>query len=313
MAEKDSTWKEALERYLEPFLALFFPTIHADIDWTRGHEWLNKELHKMMRKDEIGERVVDVLVKVWHKDGAERWLLIHIEVQGGYEAGFPRRMFVYHYRLFNRYNREVCSLAILADERESWRPKRYSHAVWGCRVYFKFPMVKLLDLRPRLAEFEASRNPFAILVAAHLRNQETREDATQRRLHRIRLYRGLWERGFSREDIETLFHLIDGFMTLPPDEDALFWEEIERYEKEHNMPHMTSIERRGMERGLERGRAEGQAKMLLRVLERRFTVSIPDEMAARIRGTTDLTLLEQWLDVALLASSFEDFQQRMQN
>jgi hypothetical protein len=77
-------------------------------------------------------------------------------------------------------------------------------------------------------------------------------------------------------------------VTLPPPEDDLFWDEIERYEKENQMPHMTSIEKRG----LERGRAEGQAKMLLRALERRFHVAVPEEMAARIRATVDLNLLE---------------------
>jgi hypothetical protein len=37
-ADYDSPWKEALDLYFEPFLALLFPTIHAQIDWSRGHE-----------------------------------------------------------------------------------------------------------------------------------------------------------------------------------------------------------------------------------------------------------------------------------
>jgi hypothetical protein len=32
--EYDSPWKEALERYLEPFMALLFPEIHGNIDWS---------------------------------------------------------------------------------------------------------------------------------------------------------------------------------------------------------------------------------------------------------------------------------------
>ena len=34
MADYDSPWKEALDRYFEACLALFFPEAHADIDWT---------------------------------------------------------------------------------------------------------------------------------------------------------------------------------------------------------------------------------------------------------------------------------------
>ncbi len=38
-SDHDSPWKEALERYFPDFLALLFPHIHAEIDWTRGHSF----------------------------------------------------------------------------------------------------------------------------------------------------------------------------------------------------------------------------------------------------------------------------------
>jgi hypothetical protein len=311
MSDTDSTWKEALQRYLQPFLALFFPKIHDDIDWTRGYEWLDKELHKLTRKDEVGGRIVDVLVKVYRKNGKERWLLIHIEVQGSYEAVFPQRMFVYHYRIFNRFKRKVCSLAILADDRPNWRPKRYSHALWGCRVTFTFPNVKLLDLMPRLAELEASTNPFAIMVASHLLAQQTRDDPVQRRIRRMGLYRQLAESGLSHEDIAELFHLLDGTMVLPETEDALFWDEIEQWEKEKSMPHMTRIERRGREQGRAEGRAEGQAELLLFAAEKHFKRPLPAELAARIRQSTDTKQFQSWLELLYSCGCLEEFQQRM--
>lgn len=313
MPDTDSTWKEALQRYFQPFLSFFFPRIHARIDWTRGYEWLDKELHKLTRQDEVGRRIVDVLVKVWRKNGKARWLLIHIEVQGSYETAFPQRMFVYHYRIFNRYKRKVCSLAILADDRPNWQPKRYSYAVWDCRLTFRFPCVKLLDLLPRLAELEASSNPFAILVASHLLAQQTRDDAVQRRVQRLRLYRNLYESGLSREDIVELFHLIDGFMALPPPEEDLFWNEIERWEKEKNVPHMTSIERRGLERGRAEGRAEGQAELLLFALEKHFGKPLPQALAERIRQATDANQFKTWLELSYSCASVEEFEQRLQS
>jgi len=101
MSEQDSPWKEALERYLPSFLALYFPAVHAAIDWSRGHEWLNTELRQVVRDAELGKRLADVLVKVWRKDGQESWLLVHIEVQGWPEQDFAQRLFVYHYRIFD--------------------------------------------------------------------------------------------------------------------------------------------------------------------------------------------------------------------
>ncbi len=43
----DGAWKEALERYLEPFLALCFPQAHGDIDWTTPPQFLDTELQQV--------------------------------------------------------------------------------------------------------------------------------------------------------------------------------------------------------------------------------------------------------------------------
>ena len=55
---------------------------------------------------------MDKLVKVWRKSGEEEWVLIHVEIQSQDETGFARRMYVYNYRIFERYNRQVASLTI---------------------------------------------------------------------------------------------------------------------------------------------------------------------------------------------------------
>src|SRR5215470_14342127 len=119
-ADFDSPWKEALDVYFPAFLAFFFPEAHADIDWGRAPEMLDKELQKIVRQSKHGRRYVDKLVKVWLKTGEERWLLIHVEVQAAREGDFAKRMYVYNYRVFDHYDREVISLAILADDDPAW-------------------------------------------------------------------------------------------------------------------------------------------------------------------------------------------------
>jgi hypothetical protein len=54
--------------------------------------------------------------------GVEVWLLIHFEMQGKKEQAFPERMFIYAYRIYDRYRRPVISLAILCDDDPQWRP-----------------------------------------------------------------------------------------------------------------------------------------------------------------------------------------------
>lgn len=77
---QDRVWKEAIEQYFEEFLVFFFPAIHRDLDLERGYEFLNKELAEIMSEGEVGHRFADCLVKVFLKDGDERWLVIHVEV-----------------------------------------------------------------------------------------------------------------------------------------------------------------------------------------------------------------------------------------
>jgi hypothetical protein len=147
MSDFDSPWKEAIEEFFEPFLGLLFPDVCAAIDWNRPYEWLDKELTQLMREAEQGKRYVDKLAQVWLKDGSERWILIHIEVQTQPDESLAERMYVYNYRVFDRYNRRVVSLAILGDDQPDWRPYRFGYELLGCVVEFRFRTAKLLDLR----------------------------------------------------------------------------------------------------------------------------------------------------------------------
>jgi Putative transposase, YhgA-like len=113
-ADFDSPWKEALDRYFEAFLLLLFPQIHGQVEWSRSYEVLDKEFQQVVREAEVGRRYVDKLFRVWTLAGEESWALIHIEVQTTPDADFPRRMYVYNYRVFDRYNKPVASLAVLA-------------------------------------------------------------------------------------------------------------------------------------------------------------------------------------------------------
>ncbi|MGH9836138.1 MAG: hypothetical protein ACRD9Y_24200 [Blastocatellia bacterium] len=103
-------------------MKLFFPFAHAQIDWPRGFEFLDKELQKITADAAVGRRVVDKLVKVWLKTGQELCVLIHIEVQGTHETGFELRLYVYNFRIYDRFKAQVATFVILTDEDKNWRP-----------------------------------------------------------------------------------------------------------------------------------------------------------------------------------------------
>jgi len=252
-ADYDSPWKEALDLYFEFFLALLFPEVHQQIDWSRGYESLDKEFQQVVRDAEVGRRYVDKLVKVWRLDGTEAWVLIHVEVQTARDANFPRRMYVYNYRVFDRYNRPVASLAVLADDDPDWRPSEFRSRVFGCEAGIRFPAVKLLDFAAHEALLEASDNPFAKVVLAHLKALETRGNPGDRHAWKLWLVRGLYEHGFSARDVRELFRIIDWMMELPPPLANLFWQDVERIQEERRMPFISTPERVGHRRGLWQG------------------------------------------------------------
>jgi uncharacterized protein Smg (DUF494 family) len=93
-------------------------------------------------------------------------------------------------------------------------------------------MIKLLDYLPRWDELEASQNPFAIVVMAHLKTKETRNDAVARKEWKFKLTRSLYEQGYERQDILNLFRFIDWILELPEGLKQSFRNELEEYERE---------------------------------------------------------------------------------
>lgn len=249
----DSPWKEALEIYFQAFLALLFPSVHEQIDWSRGYESLDKEFQQLTREADLGRRYVDKLFKVWLNDGTECWMLIHVEVQTSRDVEFPKRMYVYSYRIFDRYNKPVASLEVLADDEPNWRPDEFRQSALGCEVGLRFPTVKLLDFEVKADILEASENPFAKVVLAHLKARLTHGDPVSRHAWKLRLVRGLFERGFGARDVRELFRVIDWMMELPPALETVFWDEIVATQKENHMPFVTTPERVGRRAGIRRG------------------------------------------------------------
>ena len=255
--EYDSSWKEAIETYFKEFLAFFFPAIYAEVDFEKGYEFLDKELEKVVRDSVVGKRFADKLVKICLNDGSEQWILIHIEVQGYYDKDFERRMYCYNYRIYDRYNREVISIAILTDEDKGYKPCRHEINRWGFVHIFEFPVVKLIEYRDKFEELENNANPFAIIVIAHLRSLETSDDYKNRLFWKLTLVKKLYNKGYSREEILNLYRFIDWLMILPKNLSLKFHNSVKKYEEDKEMAFITTAEKIGIEQGIKQGIEQG--------------------------------------------------------
>jgi hypothetical protein len=295
--DHDSPWKEALEQYFPEFLALLFPAIHAEIDWSQGVQFLDKEFQQIVREAKTTRRYADKLVGVTLRNGLAVWVLIHVEVQGEPETAFAERMYTYHYKIRDTYQVPVASLAVLADADRGFRPTQYSAGLWDCRVEFQFPVVKLLDYAEpeRWAELEASDNVFALVVMAQIRAKVTK-DAETLKGWKFRLIRLMYERGYERALILELFRLIDWMIRLPEALEADFRHQLYTYEEQQRMPYVTTVERAGIQKG--------EARTLLRLLDQKFGPEAAQAHRERIEAA-ELEQLEAWLDRILSAETPE--------
>lgn len=254
----------------------------------------------MVREAETGQLFVDKLVKVFRREGKEAWVLLHLEIQSQVDLDFTKRMYIYNYRLFDRYNRTIVSLAVLGDTDMSWRPQNYGYELWGCRVSLEFPIIKLLDYETRWTELEQSRNPFAVLVMAHLRTQATTKNPQERLRWKLSLVKRLYGLGYTKDNVLQLFRLIDWMMGLPKNLEQVFDNEIMSYEGAETMPYITSVERVGM--------LKTSREYLIQVLETRFG-EVPSEFVETINNLYDNPVLKQLHQRSITINSLEEFQQ----
>ncbi|SHI27307.1 hypothetical protein [Pollutimonas bauzanensis] len=362
----DSPWKEALEQYFEPALALLMPELHAIIDWSHPPQFLDKEFQAVSHSLRRGRRQADKLAKVRTVFERPAWLLVHAEAQGGGAgpalAGLALRMQIYCYRIVDRHHidhepkrkprpsgrgqarQDQCgaegapalwrrssgrqagvlhiakgslgfaSFAILTNS--CGGPPQLSHKLeflgaaeslgsaefQSGGMQFRCPVIHLGQWWPRWAELEARArsNPFAVIVMAQLQAHAHHRDGAGRLAAKIGLMKLLYRHEYGRDDIISLYRLVDWILILPPALEPAFEQALEAIEKEHNVAYVTSIERRAEKRGMELGKL-----MTLQQLMILKFGPLPSWAKARLEAA-DEAALSDWTDRILVAGSLED-------
>src|SRR6516164_6209473 len=91
---------------------------------------------------------------------------------------------------------------------------------------------------------------------------ETRQAPAERGRWKVRLIKGLYDRGLDAEQIRQPLRLIDWMVQLPEELEQQCRVEIDRFEEERRMPYVTSFERLARQEGLQEGLVEGIALVL---------------------------------------------------
>jgi hypothetical protein len=267
---KDVLWKGIIEDLFADFLRFFYTGADELFDMDKGFEFLDKELGQLYPGKDIKDpKFVDKLVKVYKKDGTEEWLLIHLEVQGYHDKLFARRMFTYFYRILDRFDKEVASIAVFSDNDKNYQPDRYVYSSLDTSNIFRFKTYKIKG--QDMAALENSDNPFAIVILTvliALQKQEIKQDELLNLS--VELAKRLFRKGFSRVKVNHLLDFIKAYVFLDNQEICLKFEEeidiITAKNKTMGIRELATqlIEERGIEKGEMKAKTATVTNMLLR-------------------------------------------------
>jgi hypothetical protein len=268
---------------------------------------------------EEGKRYVDKLVKVYLKDGKDKWVLIHIEVQGYRDTEFSERMFKYFYRIYDKYNEKILAIAILTDSIEDYKPSQYDYEFYDTRLAYTYRMYKVIEQdEEKLLKEE---NPFALAVLAAKYAIKSKNDDEKKIKFKLKLIRLLFSRGYNREEIISIFRFIDGIMKINDVmKEKLFKEEVMNMEEVKRVPYITSIERIAKEEGLEKGMKKGIEKGMLKstqenvidVIEAKFD-EVPKDIAKKVKEIDDIDILKDLLKKAIKSETLDKFRNELKS
>lgn len=292
MISKDVLWKGAIEDFFEDFLHYFFSEFVDEVDFDRSYEFLDKELEQLSPDSYTQHKFADKLVKFYLKSGLEKWVLCHIEVQGYVDHVFPDRMFIYYYRILDKYGKPVAAIAIYTDDRPSFHPRHFENEFWDTRILYEFRTFKVLNQKPE--DFAKSpQNPFSIILETVWIALQKGKLVNKLEL-KLKIVKKLFEKGFPKWKIERLFNFISYYIDLDKDEEKLIFEnriqplikksepmgimeaieqELKRQAKEEGM-------KEGIEEGMEKGKIEAFAEIIFSLNENGME---PEQIAALIK------------------------------
>jgi predicted transposase/invertase (TIGR01784 family) len=281
---KDELWKGIIEELFEDFLHFFFPEFVDEVDFSKPFVFLDKELQELIPDSDSENRRADLLVKVFLKSGIEKWFLIHTEVQGYVDKQFQKRMYIYNYRSYDRFNQEVVALAILTDESPSFRPTYYERETWRTKIRYDFNMFKVLDYEE--AYYEKQENPFAsvMLVArSFLRNKSLKTDEDLLSL-KLQLFRKMYEKGYNKDIIRKIAHFIKLYVSFKNEEYFVKFEtELDNITKyQPTMGLLELIKQRTIEEAERIGRENGIEKTLKTAIKKMLSKDFSKEIIADI-------------------------------
>lgn len=257
MNQQDRLWKAILEEFFYEFLEFHYPDFVDKIDRSRGFEFLDKDLPNIIPEAAEIDRKADKVVKVYLKDGTEQWIIVHIEVQGYKDPDFAKRMFIYYYRLWEKFGKPIASLVIYSDKNSQNRVSKYEVTCLNTSLIYNFDTYVIADYT--VEEYDRMNSPIAIIYQVGLMGLQRNLADEELLTMKVQLFRKMYEKGYGKEQIRRLATFIKEYVHFAKDEFLRKFDEetIFVVNKEKNMGIIETVKlierEKGMEKGMEKG------------------------------------------------------------
>jgi hypothetical protein len=274
----DILWKVVIEEVFDDLLRFVYADADQVYDLERGFEFLEKELAEMDPEpdEESDTKFADKLVKVYHRDGEEDWVMMHVEIQGeiANRTEFSGRMFRYFYRILDRFKRPVSAVAIFTGRDGRRMPGIFEYRYHSTRVLYEYQVLSILDFSDE--ELAESKNPFALVVlAAKMALMVGRVSETELLERKVAIGVGLMRKGFSVRKVRAIFSFLENMVLFENREmNRTFRRRIQSHDKRDIMGIDEYVRQEGfeigmeegIEKGIEKGRQEAQRVIVANLL-----------------------------------------------
>ncbi|MFS0644413.1 Rpn family recombination-promoting nuclease/putative transposase [Siminovitchia sp. 179-K 8D1 HS] len=295
----DGLWKKLIYELFEEFLLFFAAHLYEEVDFLKKPEFLQQELFREIIQEKKGKQVADQVVKVFLKNGGEKWIFIHIEIQGDPDPDFSKRMFRYYYRIFDKYDRDVIAIALLTDASNYFRPNMYQRSSFGTTLTYQYNIYKFQDQDEE--QLLRSKNPFGLAVLAGKYANEAKRDTEKRyRFKREIIQSVLQHKNYPPEErrlyVSALIYFIDYLLQIPEEltkklrREIIISEEAKEmlYLDRNNLPLSWSewektVKEEGREEGIEKKQREIAKKMLQEGYSIQEIVKVTELSEAEVR------------------------------
>jgi len=216
VVNQDGLWKKVIGELFEDFLLFFAPELYSEVDLSKAPDILQQELFQEIANRKKGTNYADQIVKVHLRDGEEKWILVHIEVEGSLDADFSERMFRYFYRIYDKYERKIVAFAVKTSPGGSEKSPAFNYSYFGTTLDYAYNTYHVSDYDED--ELAQSDRLFSKIVLAAKYMHETKHQMDERYWFKMKLMREILKMdNHSRKSVRAVFYFIDYLLELPKD------------------------------------------------------------------------------------------------